>query len=121
MDELSSTTPSNTIVVRLWHEWTAEGPHWRGCIDHRCHPTAYPHRCGHPIGVIHLDVQPAGPAQFRALLADDVGGRLGDRYSFAFTPLLRYHDQPAQRGRFTRASMDGRCPSLAAPYAPFLS
>jgi hypothetical protein len=34
MDELSSIPPSNTFVVRLWNEWTAEGPHWRGCIDH---------------------------------------------------------------------------------------
>lgn len=26
--------PSSTFVVRLWHEWTAEGPRWRGRIEH---------------------------------------------------------------------------------------
>jgi hypothetical protein len=24
----------NTFVVRLWHEWTAQGPRWRGRIEH---------------------------------------------------------------------------------------
>jgi hypothetical protein len=34
MDELPSLPPSSTFVVRLWHEGTAEGPRWRGRIEH---------------------------------------------------------------------------------------
>jgi hypothetical protein len=34
MAESHSVPPANTFVVRLWHEWTAEGPRWRGCIEH---------------------------------------------------------------------------------------
>jgi hypothetical protein len=29
-----SIPPSSTFVVRLWHEWTAEGSRWRGRIEH---------------------------------------------------------------------------------------
>jgi hypothetical protein len=34
MAESHSVPPASTFVVRLWHEWTAEGPHWRGRIEH---------------------------------------------------------------------------------------
>ena len=34
MAESPSTLPSSTLVVRLWHEATAEGPRWRGRIEH---------------------------------------------------------------------------------------
>jgi hypothetical protein len=32
--ESPSIPPSSTFVVRLWHEWAAEGPRWRGQIEH---------------------------------------------------------------------------------------
>jgi hypothetical protein len=34
MAEPPPVSPVSTFVVRLWHEWTAEGPHWRGRIEH---------------------------------------------------------------------------------------
>ncbi|MGD8966327.1 MAG: hypothetical protein PVI07_02355 [Anaerolineae bacterium] len=34
MAKSPSISPSSTFVVRLWHEWTAEGPRWRGRIEH---------------------------------------------------------------------------------------
>jgi hypothetical protein len=32
--ESPPTPPINTFVVRIWHEWSAEGSRWRGRIEH---------------------------------------------------------------------------------------
>jgi hypothetical protein len=32
--ESPSIPPASTFVVRLWHEATAEGPRWRGRVEH---------------------------------------------------------------------------------------
>jgi hypothetical protein len=32
--ESQSIPPSSTFIVRLWHEGTAEGPRWRGRVEH---------------------------------------------------------------------------------------
>jgi hypothetical protein len=34
MAESFPIPPASTFVVRVWHEWTAEGPRWRGRIEH---------------------------------------------------------------------------------------
>ena len=34
MAEPSLVPPTNTFVVRLWHEWSAAGSRWRGWIEH---------------------------------------------------------------------------------------
>ena len=34
MAEPPPIPPASTFVVRLWHEWTAGGPRWRGRIEH---------------------------------------------------------------------------------------
>jgi hypothetical protein len=34
LDQSPSIPPASTFVIRLWHEWTAEGPRWRGRIEH---------------------------------------------------------------------------------------
>jgi hypothetical protein len=32
--ESPSIPAVSTFVIRLWYEWTAEGPRWRGQIEH---------------------------------------------------------------------------------------
>jgi hypothetical protein len=32
--ESPSIPPASTFVVRLWHEWSADGPRWRGRVEH---------------------------------------------------------------------------------------
>ncbi|MGD2142945.1 MAG: hypothetical protein PVF54_00555 [Anaerolineae bacterium] len=34
MAQPSGVDPVSTFVVRLWSEWSATGPRWRGRIDH---------------------------------------------------------------------------------------
>ena len=34
MSDKSYAAPCSTFVVRLWREWTVEGPRWRGRIEH---------------------------------------------------------------------------------------
>jgi len=34
MTESPSVPPASTFVVRLWREWSAAGPRWRGRIEH---------------------------------------------------------------------------------------
>jgi hypothetical protein len=34
MAEPSPVSPVSTFVVRLWHEWSADGSRWRGRIKH---------------------------------------------------------------------------------------
>jgi hypothetical protein len=34
MAESAPAPAASTFVVRLWYEWTAEGPRWRGRIEH---------------------------------------------------------------------------------------
>ena len=33
-EPLSPVPPASTFVVRLWYEGTAEGPRWRGRVEH---------------------------------------------------------------------------------------
>lgn len=32
MNEAHSPTPGYTLVLRLWQEWSGEGPQWRGRV-----------------------------------------------------------------------------------------
>jgi hypothetical protein len=34
MAESTPVPPVNTFIVRLWREWSAAGPRWRGRIEH---------------------------------------------------------------------------------------
>ena len=34
MAESPSVPPASTFVARFWHEWSADGPRWRGRIEH---------------------------------------------------------------------------------------
>jgi hypothetical protein len=34
LERSPSSPPASTFVVRLWYEGTAEGPRWRGRIEH---------------------------------------------------------------------------------------
>jgi hypothetical protein len=34
MAEPPPVSPVSTFVVRIWHEWSAEGSRWRGRIEH---------------------------------------------------------------------------------------
>jgi hypothetical protein len=34
MTEPSPVPPASTFIVRLWREWSAAGPRWRGRIEH---------------------------------------------------------------------------------------
>jgi hypothetical protein len=34
MAQTSPVVATNTFVVRLWREWSAPGPRWRGHIEH---------------------------------------------------------------------------------------
>lgn len=34
MAESPAVSPVSTFVVRIWHEWSAEGSRWRGRIEH---------------------------------------------------------------------------------------